>query len=146
MKELFTQLPEPPEPRHTYRIRTSTPWGTAQSATYFGRGIIMYSTAGHGGIHVSASLLRQIPEYLRIADKYADGKQGWFEEDCAWAIVVLVFPERFTLKWRLAALETMQRTYPAEYKRFVSERESTPNEDLAKATSRTPQEQTGSTA
>jgi hypothetical protein len=110
--------PEPAEPHTKYNVHTSTPWGAAQAATYFGTGIVMYSTAGHGGFHVAAGLLKSMPDYLQRADRYADGTAGWFEEDCAWSIVVISFPDRFNAKTRESAISTMQSTYPEAWQRF----------------------------
>lgn len=116
------RITEPAEPKvesmTNYNVRTQTPWGTAQSATQCGRGIVLYSTASHGGFHVSAELLKQMPEYLRIADKYADGNAGWFEEDCGVALVVISFPERFSMKWRETAIDIMKMVYPDQWKQF----------------------------
>ena len=80
----LTELAEPAELPHTdYNVSTSTPWGVAQSATHFGAGIIQYSTASHGGFHVSAGLLPRIPDYLQTADKYAPGTAVWYRRGCS---------------------------------------------------------------
>ena len=114
----ITEPAEPSEPRHDYSPRTSTPWGEAQSATYFAKGLIMYSTASHGGFHVSNGLLKRIPDYLQTADAYASGTAGWYEEDCASAIVIVCLPEFFPMEWRMNAVRTMQSTYPKQWERF----------------------------
>ena len=115
----ITQYPEPELPRrNNYNVHTSTPWGTAQTATYFGEGLVQYSTAGHGGFHVSAGLLKRMPEYLQTRDKYTNGKAGWFEEDCAWAIVAICYPERFTQYERQEAVRTMQSYYADVWQQF----------------------------
>lgn len=116
----ITTLPEPFAPAE-HEARTSTPWGTAQWATSYGAGVIHYSTASHGGFHVSPSLLASIPAYLQTADKYADGTAGWFEEDAAWAIVTVCFPELFTLEQRHDAIAVMQRYYSEPWTRFLTE-------------------------
>jgi hypothetical protein len=125
----ITEAPEPKWPCTAgaeswppvdYNPRTSTPWGTAQSAYHFGRGVISYSTAGHGGFHVSNGLLKRIPDYLQTADQYAPGTHGWFEEDCASAIVIVCLPEFFPMAWRYNAVETMRRTYPEQWARFCA--------------------------
>jgi hypothetical protein len=100
-----------------YNVQTSTPWGTAQTARSFGRGIIQYSTAGHGGFHVSSGLLRRMDKDMR-GDIYAP--LGWFEEDCAWSLVVLSFPERFSLQARLDAVDTAKSYYPQQFQRLAS--------------------------
>lgn len=67
-------------------MATSTPWGAAQYSEQYARGIMSYGTAGHGGIHLSPTRNMVVPEYMRAAD-------GWYEEDCEWAIAATVYPE-----------------------------------------------------
>jgi len=111
----LTSLPEPQEGMTRYDVSTSTPWGAAQSAKNYGTGIVQYSTASHGGFHVSRRLLLQMAEDMR-GDAYAP--LGWFEEDCAWSLVALAFPERFPLQARWDALDTARRYYPRQYERL----------------------------
>lgn len=126
----ITEAPEPKYPcTHgaenwpptSYDVQTNTPWGPAQTASYFAKGLIQYSTAGHGGFHVSNGLLKRIPEYLQTADAYASGRAGWFEEDCASAIVIVCLPEFFPMAWRYNAMDTMRSTYPEQWERFCRE-------------------------
>ena len=105
-------------PGTDWNCSTSTPWGTAQSAMRFARGLISYSTAGHGGLHVSSGLLARIPEYMRQAAVYGGGVNGWFEEDCESAIVIVCLPEFFPMTWRENAIGTMQSYYPKQWERF----------------------------
>lgn len=115
----ITEHPEPQtEPVTDYHVKTNTPWGTAQSARHYAKGLIMYSTASHGGFKVSGKLLERIPEYLRTADKYASGEAGWFEEDCASAIVIVCLPEFFSMEWRESAISTMQHFYTKQWEQF----------------------------
>lgn len=118
----LAEYPEPGEPRRRYDVKTSTPWGPAQSATYWGAGLIQYETAGHGGFYVSGSLLQRIPDYMQAADRYADGRRGWYEKDCASAIVVVCLPEFFPRRWRENAVLTVQRFYPEQWKRLCEAR------------------------
>jgi hypothetical protein len=67
-------------------------------------------------------LLKRIPEYLQTADAYAPGTSGWFEEDCASAIVIVCLPEFFPMEWRMDAVCTMQSTYAAQWQRFCEVR------------------------
>ena len=97
-------------------MSTSTPWGAAQTSTSLARGIMSYATAGHGGIHLSPTRNMVVPEYMRSAD-------GWYEEDCQWAIAATVYPEAF-VKWHGSEdiLETIKSTllnwYPDAYEKF----------------------------
>jgi hypothetical protein len=126
----ITQFPQPKWsctvgaenwPPVNYNVQTSTPWGIAQSAYYFAKGLISYSTAGHGGFHVSKGLLKRIPDYLQTADAYTNGAAGWFEEDCASAIVIVCLPEFFPMHWRYNAIQTMRHYYPKQWERFCTE-------------------------
>lgn len=72
----------------SYDCTTSTPWGTAQYANRYASGIISYGTAGHGGFHLSLTRNKQVHKAWRAID-------GWYEEDCDWAIVAVTFPEAF---------------------------------------------------
>ena len=73
-------------------MATSTPWGMSQSSEQLIRGVMSYSTASHGGIHVSDKLLERIPVEFHYG---FCGVRGWYEEDCDWAIVAYFIPEAF---------------------------------------------------
>ena len=47
------------------RMAASTPWGSSQLATIYGRGVISHSTAGHGGFHLSDDRNRLVDPSLR---------------------------------------------------------------------------------
>ena len=82
-----------------------TPWGKSQTQEQYAEGITLYSTAGHGGFLVEYRLNQTIPEYARVKD-------GWYEEDCEWAIVALFFPAAFDLKEVLNAENTIKNWMP----------------------------------
>lgn len=82
-----------------------TPWGPSQSAKTIGRGIIAVTTAGHGGFFVPADVRAEMAEPLRIKD-------GWYEEDCDYAKVVVAFPDLFTEEDRNYANSTMRHYFP----------------------------------
>jgi len=42
-------------------MATSTPWGLSQTARQLTPGIMIYSTAGHGGIHLSPARMAALP-------------------------------------------------------------------------------------
>lgn len=91
--------------RRDVHSRTSTPWGASQGATLYAEGVICHSTAGHGGFHLSAARNAQVHPMLR-----ADG--GWYEEDEAWAIVAITFPDLFTRFERRCAEQTIKDSWP----------------------------------
>lgn len=103
---------------------TWTPWGPAQHATAYKRGVIKYGTAGHGGFHLSATVNDRLPEHLRNPD-------GWYEEDCEWAKVATALPELFTRRERRFADETMRNSYPDAWEAHHG-RELAPGESRAK--------------
>lgn len=70
-------------------MATTTPWGKSQEAIRIARGIMWYTTAGHGGYHLSKKRLSEMPEPYKSFKTFA-GK-GWYEEDCDWAVVHLCF-------------------------------------------------------
>ena len=57
----------------------SSPWGPVQSQTVFADGIILVTTAGHGGLWLSPERQARMPESCRQTP-YSSG--GWYEEDC----------------------------------------------------------------
>ncbi|MDS7598459.1 DUF7007 domain-containing protein [Agrobacterium tumefaciens] len=87
------------------RMSASTPWGASQMAVVYSNGVIAYSTAGHGGFHLSADRNAKIHPLLRK-------DTPWYEEDCEWAIVAFSFPELFTGYERSTAEKTIRNTWP----------------------------------
>ena len=69
----------------TAKAGMATPWGKAQDVTIYADGIAFVSTAGHGGFKLDRKRNMEMPEALRL-------KGGWYEEDCAWARVIVGFP------------------------------------------------------
>lgn len=68
----------------------STPWGQSQTSVKLAPGIMDYTTASHGGIHLSE--LRRSDLGFRLGF-WTDAKDvpAWYEEDCDWAIPYYVF-------------------------------------------------------
>ena len=61
-----------------------TPWGKADSVSPIMEGLDFVGTPSHGGVFVSRKRNAIIPAYMRRAN-------GWYEEDCDWAIPFCVF-------------------------------------------------------
>ena len=95
---------------------TGTPWGRADGCKHITRGIVQYFTPSHGGYHVSAELLKTMPEYLQ-QDAYTP--LGWFEEDCAWAKVAISFPQYFSTEDQSIAYQTLKAYYPEAYAKLM---------------------------
>ena len=101
---------------------SKTPWGKAQTIKVVTPGIISVTTSSHGGLKVSKALNDTIPAAGRKAN-------GWYEEDCEWAIVALCFPAAFTCSQNLAT-KTCKDWYPAAYT-AITDKEVNPSESYA---------------
>ena len=95
------------------------PWGKIQSTQQIAPGITKYSTASHGGYHLTPDLNSKVPELLRKATFGGLGEKGWYEEDIDWAIVVYVFDEHFDEKIKLAAIECLKQFHTVTFNRIV---------------------------
>ena len=93
----------------------TSPWGKVQFCEQIAEGIVSVSTAGHGGLKLSAKRNNQIPEEARI-------HTGWYEEDCEWAIVALVFPEEFPTVPASAIVQCCKEYNPAAYEAITGEK------------------------
>jgi len=83
----------------------STPWGGAQGAILYAEGIVEYSTASHGGFHLS-------PEQNAAVHPTLRSEGGWYEEDCGWAAVAITFPDLFTAFELRCAETTLKDWFP----------------------------------
>ncbi len=86
----------------------SSPWGRIDGATVLADGIVQVSTASHGGIHLSSEHNAAMPVAFRRGD-------GWYEEDCEWALVALIYPQAFSEDERKAAHTTVKGWMPDAY-------------------------------
>jgi hypothetical protein len=96
----------------------NSPWGYVDRQTIIAPGIRQVSTAGHGGILLSAERQSAMPDALRR-------EHASYEEDCEWALIALAFPEEFkayyaTLPWYQgdiieSAKATVRDFYPEDY-------------------------------
>jgi hypothetical protein len=91
--------------RKVTRTACHTPWGISQSTTNYAEGIESHTTAGHGGFKLSAARNGQVHPLLR-------SENGWYEEDAAWAIVAITYPELFTCFERRCAERTIKDSWP----------------------------------
>ncbi|AUX79126.1 DUF7007 domain-containing protein [Sinorhizobium fredii] len=91
--------------RKSVRVTCSTPWGPSQGATVYADGIVSHMTAGHGGFQLSSARNAKVHPTLMAGG-------GWYEEDAAWAIVALTFPDLFTAYERKCADKTVRDRWP----------------------------------
>lgn len=103
-------------------MATSTPWGPAQESHRMAPGVISYSTARHGGIHLSPSVNELVPDYMRLPS-------GWYEEDCDWAIPVIALAGKLELNFDhhlepnsayFHAYQTLKNWHPDAFERFFN--------------------------
>lgn len=89
----------------------TTPWGKAQTAYTHAEGIVFYSTASHGGFKL---------DYVRNASIHRAWRNpdGWYEEDCDAAKVIVTFPALFSEKDIEAAHRTLKNWFPDAYERI----------------------------
>lgn len=93
-------------------MATATPWGLSDYKKKYATGIIFYGTPGHGGIHISKKLNEQIHSAWRRVN-------GWYEEDCDWAIVAMTFDQFFNGKELEDAERTAKNWNPKGYMAFT---------------------------
>ncbi|CAH1696594.1 conserved hypothetical protein [Hyphomicrobiales bacterium] len=91
--------------RREVHSRARTPWGTSQGAVIYTEGVICHSMAGHGGFQLSAERNCMVHPVLRLPG-------GYYEEDEAWAIVAITFPNLFTGFERRCAERTLKDSWP----------------------------------
>jgi hypothetical protein len=99
----------------------SSPWGKIQETRELAPGIWTVSTAGHGGVKLSRERNAGMPDYMR-------NEGGWYEEDCEWAKVAVVYPIGFQRVIKIEgrpdktefdyAMETFRNWHPDQYERF----------------------------
>lgn len=106
-------------------ILKNTPWGKPQDVEFVADGIMFYSTASHGGYKVSSKLNKRIPKIFRdAAGVWVNKAPGWYEEDCAYAIVEVFLPELFPAEKVLQSINTVKRWYPEQWKAYVLQGEN----------------------
>lgn len=90
-------------------MKRTTPWGQADQETAIGTdGIVFVSTPSHGGFYVPREVVATMPPSLYGINPFAG--EGWYEEDCDWAIVLLAFPHLFTPREVQAAVSSARQT------------------------------------
>jgi hypothetical protein len=89
-------------------------------------GIVSYSTASHGGIHLSDERVAEMPQALQDFVPFGGPQPGpgrWFEEDCDWSVVALAFPQFFTEDDVKQAHATLKGYRPEVYREFVGSKD-----------------------
>lgn len=81
---------------------------------FVARGVMKYSTPGHGGYHLSKTRNVQVDVAWRDAG-------GWYEEDCKYAIVVFTFPELYTAAQLRDARASLKTWFPDAFTKVTGE-------------------------
>jgi len=91
--------------------RVHTPWGVSQRTTVYAEGIAFHTTSSHGGFELSATRNRDVHPLLR-------SKDGFYEEDSAWAIVAITYPHLFTALERQCAERSIKDWWPDAWEKI----------------------------
>jgi hypothetical protein len=78
----------------------------------FADGIVLHSTASHGGFHLAENANAIVHALYRNDTEF-------YEEDCEWAKVVHAFPHLFTTYERRLADRTLRDYFPDAYERVT---------------------------
>lgn len=81
-----------------------TPWGQSDGQVTPIKGITLYSTPRHGGIHLSPERIKQLPQYVTKESNFSHSLT-WWEEDCDWAIIAVVFEDELRASGKYYACE-----------------------------------------
>lgn len=99
-----------------------TPWGESQGGNRYMPGVLFFHTAGHGGLKIARELNQKIPAVFRNED-------GWYEEDCDFAIPFYFLHEAIRehclthgLEGHTMSAQEWFAKYDAAYYRGVMER------------------------
>ena len=74
----------------------NTPWGKPQTEKIIADGIVEYTTASHGGIHLSDNRWNELIELFPYLHSWAG--ENWLEEDCDWGWAAIRWPHLFDNK------------------------------------------------
>lgn len=90
------------------RTGTHTPWGSAQTVEQLGDEVWMVTTAGHGGVYMTAKAVRRIPAAVRST--FMNGA-SWAEEDCEASIALAILERKgvVTASRLHCGVETLRR-------------------------------------
>lgn len=97
--------------------RRGSPWGAIEECREIYPGLYFVATQSHGGIYVDDLRFAMIPDYIAKASFLSRGRDKpsqWYEEDCDWALLALVFPGAFAAPMQEHARSTL--TALADYR------------------------------
>jgi hypothetical protein len=89
------------------KIGSRSPWGKVDHVSDIAPGIQSCSTPGHGGFKLDRKHNEKVPAPFRQKD-------GWYEGDCLYAVVLVTFPAYFTPAQVEGAHKTLKSWYHAK--------------------------------
>lgn len=109
-KLAFVSDRHPPKPH----VGSDSPWDRVQWTSEIAAGLVIVSTAGHGGLWLSPErwqeLKRALPNWGEPGfPNYS--ALGWLEEDCDICAAVLVWPDQFPIESAAAAMRQAVEPY-----------------------------------
>lgn len=88
------------------KVPENSPWGVPDTYTPVADGIVFVSTPSHGGYWLSPEREKELLQEMPGMHTWTKSTQ-WFEEDCDWAYVALMWPEYFPKEAFPAALNVL---------------------------------------
>lgn len=81
------------------KVGEGSPWGTIQHVELLGDGIAFVHTASHGGVRLFGSRYEVFRDLVPEFEPWSGRRNiGWFEEDCDWAAVAVLWQFEFSAK------------------------------------------------
>ncbi len=116
MSELEHLSRTPGEATVALTDQIATPWGMSDRVEVSAPGIWWVETPSHGGFLVTRERLEVIRTKFptRQCQVPYTGDSQWFEEDAAYAYVILTFPDFFSPDALAGARWTLEHFQPAE--------------------------------
>jgi len=74
------------------RVGNPSPWGAIEHATCISHGLWRINTESHGGYWVSAARMAELPAEVKTG---FSGYRNYWEEDCDWAPLAIMWPDDF---------------------------------------------------
>lgn len=95
-----------------------SPWGTIQIQRPIAEGLIMVSTASHGGLFMSPERVAEFRVCLPVFRSFS-GSAHWLEEDCDCLAAALIWPELFGREMARSAVRTYERAQSMKNRQTV---------------------------
>lgn len=103
-------------PPSTVKQKRFTPWGEAQTVREIAPGITHFTTASHGGVHLTAerhatvkAMFPAFTPFLGEGDGTGPGGGSWYEEDCDQTLIYVVFPQFFSAEFVKMATSIVEK-------------------------------------